>query len=173
MLHQWRDKLLFYFAMPMWWQTIFINSGQILHTSTMEDLRTYMVHQEHQMDAHYKELRDGNKNKNSSKTTIEVFLVDALFSNPSSQRNNTGSSSNQNQYHENFRPHCSNNANSSHFTSHSICTPTTKASVPLSPQPVQVYFQHQSSNSNSHLLTHSNSNSTESLGVLAKTMMGV
>ena len=41
-------KRLFYFAMPMRWRTNFINSGQSLHTSSIEALRTYMVHQENQ-----------------------------------------------------------------------------------------------------------------------------
>ena len=44
-------KRLFYFAMPMKWRTNFINSGQTLHSTTLESLKTYMVYQEHQTDA--------------------------------------------------------------------------------------------------------------------------
>ena len=44
-------KQLFYFAMPMKWRTNFINSGQSLHSTTLESLKTYMVYQEQQMGA--------------------------------------------------------------------------------------------------------------------------
>ena len=50
-------KRVFYFTMPMCWQTNFINSGHSLHNSTMGGLRTYMVHQEHQTNTHRKKLK--------------------------------------------------------------------------------------------------------------------
>ncbi len=60
-------KRLFYFAMPMKWRTNFINSGQSLHTTTLEALKTYMVYQEQQTDAlRRKKSKEGNK-KNPSK----------------------------------------------------------------------------------------------------------
>ena len=39
-------KQLFYFAIPMKWRTNFINSGQSLHSTNLETLKTYMVYQE-------------------------------------------------------------------------------------------------------------------------------
>ena len=44
-------KRIFYLAMLMKWRTNFINSGQSLHTTTLETLKTYMVYQEQQTDA--------------------------------------------------------------------------------------------------------------------------
>ena len=60
-------KRLFYFAMPLRWRTNFIISGQSLHNSSIESLKTYMVHQEHQSDAHWKKNnKDNNKRSNGS-----------------------------------------------------------------------------------------------------------
>ena len=60
-------KRLFYFAMPMRWCTNFINSGQSLHSSSIKTLKTYMVHQEHQTDAHQKRNKETNKSKINNK----------------------------------------------------------------------------------------------------------
>ena len=54
-------KRIFYNSMPIRWRTNFINSGQSLHSSSIESLRTYMVQQENQTDAHRHKARDGNK----------------------------------------------------------------------------------------------------------------
>lgn len=68
-------KRLFHHAMPTRWRTNFLNSGQSLMTTNMEVLRTYMVQQEQQTDAHRKKTRDvnrksqnqGNNNNNNDK----------------------------------------------------------------------------------------------------------
>ena len=49
--------------MPMRWQTKFINRGQSLHATTVEILKTYMVHQEQLTDAHYKKNSRDNSRK--------------------------------------------------------------------------------------------------------------
>ena len=59
-------KRLFYFSMPMRWRTNFINSGQSLHTTTLESLKTYMVYQEQQTDAHCKKLSRDNSRKSNN-----------------------------------------------------------------------------------------------------------
>ena len=60
-------KRLFYFAMPLRWRTNFINSGQSLHNSTIENVKTYMVHQEHQTDAHWKKTKEVSKKSASGR----------------------------------------------------------------------------------------------------------
>ena len=59
-------KKLFYHAMPNRWRTNFINSGQKVHQSSLDDLRTYMMKQESQTDTHCKKVIDSNK-KNQNK----------------------------------------------------------------------------------------------------------
>ena len=54
-------KRIFYHSMPTRWRTNFINSGQSLANTSIESLRTYMVQQETQTDAHRRKARDGNK----------------------------------------------------------------------------------------------------------------
>ena len=54
-------KQIFYNSMPIRWRTNFINSGQSLHSLSIESLRTYMVQQENQTDAHRCKARGGNK----------------------------------------------------------------------------------------------------------------
>ena len=49
----------------MYRQTNFINIGQSLYTSTIEILRTYMMHQEYQTDTHCKIFWEGNKKHNT------------------------------------------------------------------------------------------------------------
>ena len=56
-------KRIFYHAMPTRWRTNFINSGQFLQTTMIESLRTYMVQQESQTDAHRHKSRDNTGNK--------------------------------------------------------------------------------------------------------------
>ena len=56
-------KKLFYHSMPVRWHTNFINSGQTLQETDLDALRTYMVQQEMQTDAHRKKSRDQNKSK--------------------------------------------------------------------------------------------------------------
>ena len=48
------------------WRTNFINSGQHVHQAKLDELRTYMVSQESQTDAHRKKVRDSDK-KNQNK----------------------------------------------------------------------------------------------------------
>lgn len=62
-------KRIFYFAMPLRWRTNFINSGQSLHESSLEVIKTYMIHQEHQTDAHRRKTRDANSKKQSSSSS--------------------------------------------------------------------------------------------------------
>ena len=53
-------KRIFYFAMPNRWRTNFINSDQSLHMTTLEALKTYIVHQE-QTDTHRRKNKENNK----------------------------------------------------------------------------------------------------------------
>ena len=55
-------KRLFYFAMPNRWRTNFVNSGQSLHTTSLESLKTYVVHQEQQSDAHCRKNKENSCN---------------------------------------------------------------------------------------------------------------
>ena len=59
-------KRIFYFAISLRWRTNFINSGQSLHESSFEVIKTYMIHQEHQTDAHGRRSQDINSKKQSS-----------------------------------------------------------------------------------------------------------
>ncbi len=68
-------KHLFYFAMPMKWQTNFINSGQSLHSTTLEALKTYMVYQEQQTDA----LRTKKKKKDQRKVKAKTAEIGNLI----------------------------------------------------------------------------------------------
>lgn len=56
--------------MPLNWCTNFVNSGQTLHASTMESIKTYKIHQEQQTDGHCqkksKEKAKNNGTKNSN-----------------------------------------------------------------------------------------------------------
>ena len=56
-------KRIFYYAMPLRWRTNFINSGKSLHKSSLEVIKTYMIHQEHQTDAHRRKTRNANTKK--------------------------------------------------------------------------------------------------------------
>ena len=60
-------KKIFYHAMPVRWRTNFINSGQTLQGTSLDTLRTYMVQQELQTNAHRKKSRENNKEKQKSK----------------------------------------------------------------------------------------------------------
>ena len=59
-------KRIFYYEMPLRWRTNFINSGQSLHKSILEVVKTYMIHQEFQTDTHRRKSRDNNHKKQSS-----------------------------------------------------------------------------------------------------------
>ena len=61
-------KKLFYHAMQNCWQTNFVNLGQNVHQTSLNDLRTYMVKQESQTDAHCKKVRDTNKKNQMKKS---------------------------------------------------------------------------------------------------------
>ena len=61
-------KRIFYLSMPTRWRTNFINSGQTLHSSTIESLKIYMIHQEQQTGNHWlKKAKDKNKGGNVSR----------------------------------------------------------------------------------------------------------
>ena len=124
--------------MPVHWRTNFVNSGQNVHQVSLEALRTYMVQQEAQTDAHHKKTRDINK-KSQMKTPFYCQNRNNKFSkkyqgsthesnNDKEERKNRkisndddcpihGSSHkwgqcHQNQYGENFCPRRNNNNNS-------------------------------------------------------------
>ena len=54
-------KKIFYHSMPVRWRTNFINSGQALAETDLDTLRTCMVQQEIQTDAHRKKTRELKK----------------------------------------------------------------------------------------------------------------
>ena len=87
-------KRLFYFAMPLRWRTNFINSGQSLHNSSIKTLKTYMVHQEHQTDAHRKKNKETNKQKGGNNNNNNSRKSNG--GNRQNSRHNTSNSSNQN-----------------------------------------------------------------------------
>ena len=60
-------KSLFYYTMPVQRRTNFINSGLNFASSSIDTLRTYMVQQELQTDAHRKKNREGNKRNTNNK----------------------------------------------------------------------------------------------------------
>ena len=129
-------KRLFYFAMPMKWRTNFINSGQSLHTTTLEALKTYMVYQEQQTDAlRRKKSKDGKKNQNknfSRKATSSNGSNRSPAKSNSKKRKRLSNDDDcpihgtahkwgqchQNQYGDNFRPRRQAfNTNASHLSS--------------------------------------------------------
>lgn len=65
---------IFYHSMPIRWQTNFINSGQTLLSTTTDLLRTYMVQQEQQTDAHCKKVRESNKSTQSSSSLMMMTI---------------------------------------------------------------------------------------------------
>ena len=66
-------KQIFYYFMPTCWRTNFITSEQSLQTTTVEALRTYMVHQEAQTHAHHWKSRDTNGSKKPNKIPFNRF----------------------------------------------------------------------------------------------------
>ena len=138
-------KRVFYTSMPLRWRTNFVNSGQNVQQVSLEALRTYMVQQEAQTDAHRKKTRDLNK-KNQTKPSFHRNSRQSKFtkksSNPKQDKDDKkqrklsndddcpihGNSHkwgqcHQNQYGENFRPRrtpSSNNTHSSNFSSRDI-----------------------------------------------------
>ena len=70
-------KSLFYHAMPVRWRTNFINSGLNYALSSIDTLRTYMVQQELQTEAHRKKNREGNK-RNSNNPNFTSYLFSNL-----------------------------------------------------------------------------------------------
>ena len=63
-------KRIFYLSMPTRWRTNFVNSGQTVHTCTIESLRTYMIHQEQQTDLHrLMKAKEKTKTKGSADNT--------------------------------------------------------------------------------------------------------
>ena len=68
--------------MPLRWRTNFINSGQSLHESSLEVIKTYMIHQEHQTDAHRRKTRDANSKNNPHPHPLVGTLIITLKANP-------------------------------------------------------------------------------------------
>ncbi len=120
-------KRIFYLAMPIRWRTNFVNSGQTIHSSTIESLRTYMLHQEQQTDLHrLKKSKDkskkqgtssqqdgstnpkrnqkGKRKVNSSQGRNTRKRVDNEAECPLHGGTHTWGQCYQNQYGENFRP---------------------------------------------------------------------
>lgn len=135
-------KQIFYHSMPVQWRTNFINSGQVL--------RTYMVQQELQTNAHRKKTRDANKrSQNSSKP--KIYTKSTFHSSSKSTKRNSTSNSisrdtakrnkklsndddcpihgpshkwgqcHQNQYGDNFRPRRTTGSSTSTFANNRSC----------------------------------------------------
>ena len=170
-------KRLFYFAMPMKWQTNFINSGQSLHSTTLESMKTYMVYQEQSTDALRR--KKGKETKRQGQGRNANFRC-SNTNQPTNQSNRNSQSSNssnsnkkkrkkfsnddncplhgtahkwgqchQNQYGDNFRPRCSpsNDANSSHLSSTSTRSTARSQFSNRNCPPAQVYFHQGQQNS--------------------------
>ena len=144
-------KRLFYFAMPMKWRTNFINSGQSLHSTTLEALKTYMVYQEQQTDAlRTKKNKEGPKkgqgkngaNRKSNSTSTFTHNTRGFTNSNSNKKKrklllneddcpihgaaHKWGQCHQNQYDDNFLPRCQAfDANSSHHNNVSSRNPTT------------------------------------------------
>ena len=157
-------KRLFYQAMQTRWRTNFINSGQSVMTTSIKALRTYMVQQEQQIDAHRKKTRESNHKSQGQGTSNNSRK--GFKSNKHNGSGTTGSSrekkkkeiSNdgddcpihgsshkwgqcyQNQYGDNFRPRRNANlpSNQSQGTSR-YCTNTSHYASPNPPTDIQVY----------------------------------
>ena len=160
---------IFYFAMPNRWRTNFINSGQSLHTTMLEALKTYMVHQEQQTDAHRcKNKENNNRNgqgRNFNKRSRQNY--NSPSTNKSSHTQGQGKKKkkrldnndncpihgpvhkwgqcHQNQYGENFKPRRQSNHSSSnsHFTSQASRSSAYHRGNGMVPPPTQVYFHQQ------------------------------
>ncbi len=87
-------KSLFYHAMLVRWRTNFINSGLNFASSSIEILRTYMVQQELQTDAHCKKNREGNKRSNNNQK-VKSSSTTYSFSNNSKSTKKKNNSNQQ------------------------------------------------------------------------------
>ena len=85
-------KKIFYHSMPIRWRTNFINSGQSLAETDLDTLRTYMVQQEIQTDAHRKKTRELNKAKQQSGKSSNhgTNPKSRFFKRQASQKDNNG-----------------------------------------------------------------------------------
>ena len=158
-------KRLFYQAMPTRWQTNFINSGQSVMATSIEAIRTYMVQQEQQTDAHRKKTRETNRKSQGQGSNSGSRKGFKINKRPNSNANNSGSSRDkkkrklsndddcpihgaghkcgqcyQNQYGDNFRPRRTANASSNHSQGTSRYRNNTSHYVaPNPPRDIQVY----------------------------------
>ena len=155
----------------MRWQTKFINRGQSLHATTVEILKTYMVHQEQLTDAHYKKnSRDNSRKQVGQGQNSNWWHHTNNTSNPSRNSQTLNSDNkkkrkwllkddncpihvtihkcgqcHQNQYGENFSP-CrqAHDPNTSHFTNaNQRSFHRTNSNASHTHPPTQVYFNHQ------------------------------
>ena len=155
----------------MRWQTKFINRGQSLHATTVEILKTYMVHQEQLTDAHYKKnSRDNSRKQVGQGQNSNWWHHTNNTSNPSRNSQTLNSDNkkkrkwllkddncpihvtiykcgqcHQNQYGENFSPcHQAHDPNTSHFTNaNQRSFHRTNSNASHTHPPTQVYFNHQ------------------------------
>ena len=143
----------------MKWRTNFINSGQSLHRTSIETLKTYMVYQEQQTETQRRkrDKKNGRKtsqNHNSNRRSRHNSNTHAsprsgLSTSNLTQKKRRGNAlkwgqCHQNQYCDNFRPRrqSSGNPNGSHFTSSSSSrnSPRTNTNNSIVPPSLQVYF---------------------------------
>ena len=85
-------KKIFYHSMPVRWRTNFINSGQNLQGTTLDNLRTYMVQQEMQTNAHRQKSREHNKEKQKGKSNHTSSSRSRHFKRSSNQSKDSNSS---------------------------------------------------------------------------------
>ena len=85
-------KKIFYHSMPVRWRTNFINSGQNLQSTTLDNLRTYMVQQEMQTNAHRQKSRENNKEKQKGKSNHTSSSRSRHFKRSSNQSKDSNSS---------------------------------------------------------------------------------
>ena len=163
--------------MPMKWRTHFINSGQSLHSTTLKNLKTYMVYQEQQTDALRRKkgketkrpIKGCNANFRHSNTNHSTYQSNR---NPQASNSSNGNKKkrkrlsndddcpihgtthkwgqcHQNQYGVNFLPRCtpSTDANSSHLSSTSNRSTARSQFSNRNRPPGQVYFHQGQQNS--------------------------
>ena len=155
--------------MPMKWRTNFINSGQSLHSTTLETLKIYMVYQEQQIDAQRRKKgketkKQGQGHSNSQQSNTYQTSNQSGRSSQSSNASNSKKKKrkrltnddncpihgtahkwgqcHQNQYGDNFLPcrQSPNESNASHLASSSSRSSSRLNYTTRPRPPSQVYF---------------------------------
>ena len=171
-------KKIFYHSMPARWRTNFINSGQNIKSTSLDTLRTYMVQQEMQTDAHQKKVREENKKsqgKTSNSNDKSRSFKRGSNSKPNNNNNNNKSKKpkltneddcpiygwshewgqcHQNQYGDNFKPRRMGSDSTSNTSNYSQTRSRRNSYGNNVPNPIQVYTnearsQYSESNDNS------------------------